>query len=612
MLGLSLVPGLSYIFLGAYYHVLTPALIWYGLVILVSLWGVRVYKNFRYEEMTKEGLDSWYKELSYFFYTIFFLWTLIFLLYIREDVYQIHYIAIFTQMGTAVLASTLLVSDRRLYIPTILIFMVPLTIFFLAINEVYGYALAFLSCVLSWLLFYAARSSCLLLKKTSHQASHDMLTGLSNRYNFIEHLQQVINKLKKEQGYAYLLLIDLDHFKSVNDSLGHDVGDVLLQEVSARLDLITPADNMLARLGGDEFIIVGKTFSGKDECEKEAVKLAGALLEALKQTYIINNHHLYISCRVGVSLVDSSSSNANRFIKEADIAMYEVKASGRDGIFLFNDELSKRVEHHLEIERLLHFALENKEISLNFQPQINEQGNIVGAEVLVRWNSAKLGPVSPAIFIPIAEQTGLIIELGKYILEESFKVFREWHQKGIFLQQLSINISMRQFVHHMFIDEVKRLVQMCLDEELCKKLVFEITESIAAEDLPTVISRMKKLNELGIQFSMDDFGTGYSSLSNVKQLAVHEIKIDRLFVAEIEHNASDQSMIKTILGLARLLGFSVVAEGVETKGQRDFLAANECKIFQGFYFSRPLTGDAFEQYWYKHMNSASLAVIQDD
>jgi diguanylate cyclase (GGDEF)-like protein len=610
MLGLSLVAGPAYIYLGAYYHVLASALVWYGLVILVSLWGIRVYRNFRFEEMTKPALERWYREMSYFFYTIFLLWTLIFLLYTSGDVYQIHYVAIFTQMGTAVVASTLLIPDRRLYGPTILIFTVPLTIYFFLIGEVYGYALTFLSLVFSWLLFYAAKNSCALLRKTNHQASHDMLTGLSNRYNFIEHLQQVINQLREDHGYSYLLLIDLDHFKSVNDSLGHDVGDTLLQEVSSRLRQSTPAGNMLARLGGDEFIIVGDRLASREDCKIAAVALSNKLLEVLKLPYVINNHHLYISSSVGVSLVDDSSINANRFIKEADIAMYEVKASGRDGVFLFNDALSRRIEQHLEIERLLHFALINEEITLNFQAQVDADKNIAGAEVLVRWHNARLGAVSPAVFIPIAEQTGLIIELGNYILAQSLITLQAWHDRGLSLPHLSINISMRQFLHHAFVDEVRRLLELHLEQGLCNRLTFEITESIVAGDIGKVVTRMNELKALGIQFSMDDFGTGYSSLSNVKRLPIAEIKIDKAFVSEIEHHDGDQSMIKTILSMAELFDFSVVAEGVETAGQFDFLAAHGCKIFQGYYFSVPLSEEDFEQFYYRHSKSAPVVQQQ--
>lgn len=596
MIGLSVLAGPVYLVLGALYHTLILSIVWYGFVIATSLWGWKLFRGFKYEVMTKLDLDHWYEKASYFFYGMFLLWTLVFILFTSGDVKEIHYIALFTQIGTAVVAATLLMSDRRLYVPTILIFMVPLFIYFARIGEAYGYALSFLSLVFTWLLFYSAQNSCSLLMKTNHQASHDMLTGLGNRYHFIEHLQQVINQIKVDHGFAYLLLIDLDHFKSINDSLGHDVGDVLLKDVSLRLQQITPTDTMLARLGGDEFIIVGERFASREECEKASLKLSHRLINSLKLPFSINENTLYISCSVGVSLVDETSPNASRFIKEADIAMYEVKSAGRDGVFVFNDELSKRTSYLLEIEQQLHVALLNKEMSLNFQPQVDVNQNVVGAEVLVRWQSAKLGAVSPAVFIPVAEQTGTIIQLGNFILEQSFITLQYWHDKGISIPQLSINISMLQFMQHAFVEDVKRLISVHLDESLCRKLMFEITESIAAGDIDDVVKRMHEIKALGIQFSMDDFGTGYSSLSNVKRLPIFEIKIDKAFVSEIEKQGSDQSMIKTILSMAKLFNFSVVAEGVETTAQFDFLSAEGCTLFQGFNFSRPLTQEDFEKF----------------
>jgi len=596
-IALSLLPGLGYLFLGWLNGVFAPAFAWYLLVIAASVWGYFLYRGFDFDTMSESRRDLWYRHCSWFFYAFFLLWTLIFLLYVRQDAYKLHYIAIFTEIGAAVVASSLLASDRRLYRPTIFILMVPLIIYFFFIGEWYGYVLTIFACTLTWVLLYAANSSYQLLMQANHQATHDGLTGLHNRQYFIEHLQKRMNSLNESGGFSYLLLIDLDHFKTVNDSLGHDVGDQLLQSVVSRLQQQAPKNDVVARLGGDEFIITGSNFVDREACERAALEISEQLIALLKETYVIDQHHLYISASIGVSIISGRSANAHSFIKEADIAMYEVKAKGRDGVFMFNEEMSDRVEGHLEIERLLHFALPNNEITLHFQPQLDRDGKVIGAESLARWNSPTLGSVSPAQFIPIAEQTGLIIELGNHILETGFRTLRDWHHEGIDLQQFSINISMRQFTHHNFVAQVEGLMQRYLDDELCRKLIFEVTESIVAEDINRVILVMNRLKASGIRFSMDDFGTGYSSLSYLNRLPLDEIKIDRAFVGALDQNEGDRAMVVTILNMANILKLSIVAEGVETAEQRDFLLRHDCHLFQGYFYSKPLPKEQFDAYY---------------
>ncbi|OOZ39750.1 diguanylate cyclase [Solemya pervernicosa gill symbiont] len=597
MMALSILPGLGYIFLGWMHDVLWPALFWYLLILLLSGWGYGIYREFDLPNMSGPSLDRWYRKISSFFYLFFLLWLTIFLIYIWIDAHQLHYIAIFTEIGASVVAAAILYPDRLLYLPTLLILMTPLVIYFSMLGEWYGYVLSAFSATLTWVLFYTASSSQALLLKSHHQASHDQLTGLYNHYFLINYMQQQMNSLREVGGHSYLLLIDLDHFKTVNDSLGHDVGDQLLEEVSARLNGQLPQGDVIARLGGDEFIIIGEVSHDELQSRQRAIGLAERLLATLKETYVINEHHIYISASIGISLTTSKENDANRFIREADIAMYEAKAGGRDGVILFDEELSHRVESNLEIERLLHFALEKSEFDLHYQPQIDRAQKIIGAECLVRWNNEKLGFVSPAEFIPIAEQTGLIIELGNFILERAFKTLNEWQQQGIELKQFSINISMRQFIHHSFIETVHHLSEQYLNDELRKKLIFEVTESVVAEDLGRIVGIMRQLQALDIRFSMDDFGTGYSSLSYLKQLPIDEIKIDRSFVCELDTDKGDQAMIVTILNIAEIFGPDVVAEGVETAAQFDFLLKHNCEIFQGYYFSRPLPKGEFEQFY---------------
>ena len=598
MLGLSLIPGLGYIFLGWVNGIVTPALIWYVLLLLISVFGYQLHKEFNYADMGTSQLAFWHKKLTIFYYLIFGSWALIFILYANETESKMHYIAIFTEIGASVVAAALLYADKKTVRPVLIILMLPLSIYFAMIGEFYGYILSLFSLIFTAVLFYSSNSTDKLLQKTNHQATHDQLTGMFNRHAFVDMLQQKINELSMKQKYSYLLLIDLDHFKTINDSLGHDIGDEVLQEVSFRLQEIASEINTIARLGGDEFIFLGKNFTNKEECLKTADEISNKLLESLKSTYFIRDHRLYISASIGVSLLKGPRFNANAFIKEADIAMYEVKAKGRDGVILFNDELSQRVEKHLDIEQKLHFALEKNEIFLHYQPQLNLKQNIIGCEVLVRWNNEELGFIPPDVFIPIAEQTGYMVELGSYILEEAFKTFKQWNQQELILEQFSINISMRQFFHYNFSADVERLCKKYLNEALREKIMFEMTETLVAEDVPKVISVMKDIrNNLGISFSMDDFGTGYSSLSYLQQIPIDEIKIDRSFIAELTQDKDDQQMVNIILAMAKNFGLKVVAEGVETEEQYQFLAQSNCDTVQGYLFSKPLSKDDFEAYY---------------
>jgi EAL domain-containing protein (putative c-di-GMP-specific phosphodiesterase class I) len=285
--------------------------------------------------------------------------------------------------------------------------------------------------------------------------------------------------------------------------------------------------------------------------------------------------------------------------------MYEAKEKGRDGIIVFDDALQKRVEQNLEVEQLLHFALANNEISLVYQPQVDGHSNIIGAETLVRWNNKKLGEIGPAVFIPIAEQTGSIIEIGRFIMETAFRTLAEWEQHGIHVQQFSINVSMRQFFYYGFIDDVFLLCEKYLSEETRKTVIFEVTESIIAEDVDKVVFIMEEIKKLGIRFSMDDFGTGYSSLSYMERLPIDEIKIDRSFISEltVETNDNDNVMVRSILYMAKHFDLKVVAEGVETEEQFNILQKNNCDIYQGYYFSRPLSDNDFREH---HLNHSTI------
>jgi diguanylate cyclase (GGDEF)-like protein len=402
VIGFSFIPALAYLGLGLLKGAILPALILNSLVLIVSVWGWNLYRDFEFEEMSKEGLEEWYRKLTLFFYIIFALWTLAFLVYSEEIDSKLHYIAICTQIGMSIVASILLFSDRRLFYPILMILILPLIIYSLMIGELYGDVLSLFSLIFLGVLIYASDNSYNLIQKTYYQAQHDALTGLYNSRYFINYMDYMIKKTRSSEKCAYLLLIDLDHFKTINDSLGHELGDKVLQEVAQRIREYCEDTHTIARLGGDEFAIISDKFYGDGNCQERAYTFSVELLRILKETYVIDRHHLYISASVGVNSVGNSIMEARQFLKEADIAMYQAKAEGRDGIILFNEELAKEVEYRLEIERKLYFALEHHEIELSYQPQFNREQKIIGCEVLVRLNSPDLGLISPFEFVTIS------------------------------------------------------------------------------------------------------------------------------------------------------------------------------------------------------------------
>ncbi|NOQ31971.1 MAG: diguanylate cyclase [Helicobacteraceae bacterium] len=464
-LNLGTAPG--YILIGYLYTSMIYESLWMLGFLLISLFGFILYKKFDLN-MTIEQKNIWVHKVRIFMFLYSTWWTVMFVYYVSHDNLEMHYVTIATQLGATVVAATLLASQKKLFIYTVIFLMTPLTIYFLLLGTAYGYLLAFFSVVLCLVLLYAAKNTNDYIVKSSYQAYHDHLTNLGNRRYFLEVLESSVKQ--NSDKYSYLVLLDLDYFKTINDTLGHDVGDKLLQEVAIRLKMIADKYNhKVARLGGDEFCVLSSTFIDKEECTNNAQMFSKELLQEIKNNYFIENNHLYISASVGVSLLNAVKIEASQLLKEADMAMYEAKNNGRDGVIIFNDELSAIVNKKLTIERLLNFAVENNELYLVYQPQVNTNKEVIGCEVLVRWNSKELGPIGPDIFIEIAENTGIIIELGEYILEESFKTVKEWSTKGSKLQQISINISMRQLLHQDFINVVDRLFNKYIDKDTTRE-----------------------------------------------------------------------------------------------------------------------------------------------
>jgi len=600
LVGWSLLTGFGFMLLCFFYDVAYDAIIWYSFVVLASVWGWMLYRQFEQQSGTIQQIESWYQKVRLFIYVIFGLWTVQFILYSGVTEHNLHLTTIFTQIGASVIASTFLFSDKKLFVPILLILMYPLVIYFMSIQEAYGYFLSIYAITFLGLLLYSSNSSNHLIQQIYYQAQHDPLTGLYNRRYFIDYLEQMLNSFRETHKHAYLLLIDLDYFKTINDSLGHEIGDALLKEVSHRIKDYCEKSHLIARIGGDEFMIVSYEISSIEECKKEADTFAKSLGQILKETYTIDYNHLHISASIGINFIDKNTIKTSQVIKEADIAMYEAKAEGRDGVVNFSNTLAQQVDNNLEIERKLYFALKHKEIELHYQGQVNKHEKIIGCEVLVRWFNPELGFISPMEFIPIAEKTGIIIELGNYILEESFKTLQNWEDKGIFLEQFSINISVRQLLNDSFVYHVEHLCKTYLKTSTRKKVIFEITESLLAEDINKIIKVINNLKKLDIKFSMDDFGTGYSSLSSLRELPIEELKIDRAFVGRLGESESDEKMITTILSLAKTFNLKVVAEGVETGEQFRMLVEQDCDIFQGYYFAKPMKKEDFEVLLFKH------------
>ena len=596
MIILTLATAGGYIYIGSLYDTGLYEKEWFLFVILISIWGYVLHRQYLKNEILAIEKEKWIKNVKIFFFVYAHTWTIMFIMYTTTKEINLHYIAIASQLGTSVVSVTMLASQRKLSIITLTSLITPLVIYFALIGEFYSYLLSFFSIVLGWVLLYAAGNTFNYLTRSQHQAYHDYLTDIGNRRYFIELLEESLKIQKYDKKPIFLLLIDLDHFKTINDSLGHDIGDLLLKEVALRMTKEVEKNSYhVTRLGGDEFCVLSTPFNEYADCSSEASRFAYKLLDVLKQTYYIGEHHLYISASIGVSIINNPSLKASTFIKEADIAMYEAKQQGRDGVILFNNDLSVRVERKLDVEKELHFALRNNEISLMYQPQIDLNDKIIGCEVLVRWNNKKLGCIGPDEFIPISEDTGLIIELGSYILEEAVKTLHDWEENGIELEQMSINISMRQLFHHSFVDEVQHICSTHLSKEQASKIMFEITETSVADNVDELIENMNKLKECGIRFSMDDFGTGYSSLSYLRQIPINELKIDKSFIDELGTDKEDGAIVRTILNIAKNLNLSIVAEGVENIKQKEFLIEEEKEIIlQGYHFARPMLKEDFE------------------
>jgi len=428
-------------------------------------------------------------------------------------------------------------------------------------------------------------------------AFYDPLTELPNRRLLNDRLAQELAITGRSGKNGALLFIDLDHFKNINETLGHSAGDRVLVEVAYRLKLRVRDCDTVARISSDEFVVILTELNEQIELAcNEARYIAEKLQQTICQVYSVMNHKLYISSSIGIAMFSENSDiPPDDLLKQAGTAMYRAKESGRNMLQFFQDSMQEAAMERMLIEKELRQALDENQLSLYYQPQVDYHGTLMGAEALIRWNHPKKGFIPPDKFIPIAEECGLIQAVGAWVLEQSFIHLRQWDRLQVHLPHLAINISPRQFYHDDFMGILGRLVKQYQISP--SRIMLEFTEGLLMNDVDAAIDKIKQLKKLGYTFSIDDFGTGYSSLSYLKHLPVDQLKIDKSFVEDITKNEDDAVFVGTIIAIARHMNLGVVAEGVESKMELEFLKQNGCLCYQGYYFSKPLPEGQFFEHW---------------
>jgi diguanylate cyclase (GGDEF)-like protein/PAS domain S-box-containing protein len=424
-------------------------------------------------------------------------------------------------------------------------------------------------------------------KMIKHMAYHDQLTDLPNRYLLREKLNNAILDSRQNNCNFALIFLDLDRFKAINDTMGHEVGDKVLIEIAERLKACVNEKDIISRYGGDEFSVLLP-----ESGEQRASQVANQILTKLSHPLTFHHHELLVSPSIGISVFPTDGENFDRLIKNADLAMYHAKSLGRNNFQFFNEDLNKKAQHELELEVNLRKALEQNQLVLFYQPQVNlETNQIYGAEALMRWVHPEKGIIPPADFIPIAEETGLIIPMGEWAIRTACQENKKWQLAGFSPIIVSVNISAKQFFQSNLVEIVKSaLTETGLDPNF---LELEITESITM-DVERSISTLLELKKLGVKISIDDFGTGYSSLNYLRRLPIDKLKIDQSFIRECPDDINSNTIVRTIIVMAHLLKLQVKAEGVEKEEQVSFLLKQGCKEAQGYLFSKPIPVSKFE------------------
>ncbi len=428
-------------------------------------------------------------------------------------------------------------------------------------------------------------------------AYFDPLTRLPNRRLLMDRLGHALVSGQRSKEFGALLILDLDHFKTLNDTQGHDVGDRLLVEVARRLSASVRQDDTVCRLGGDEFVVVLEGL-GQDEAHAatQAEMVAEKVRQALNRPYSLNLNEatFHGTTSIGLTLFRGQGTTVEVLLKQADVALYQAKDAGRNLVRFFNPAMQAAIDSRTVMEAALRRALDKGEFRLHYQPQFDQHGVLVGAEALLRWQTSDQEMISPASFIPLAEDTGLILAIGQWVLDTACAQLRAWERDPRTRDlQMAVNVSARQFHQHDFVEAVQH--SLAASGINPARLKLELTESVVLDNIDAVVSRMQQLNALGLSFCLDDFGTGYSSLSYLKRLPLDQVKIDQSFVRDVTVDPNDAAIVKAILAMCRSLGLQVIAEGVETQAQRDFLLQNDCRVYQGFLFCGPVSAEEWDR-----------------
>jgi diguanylate cyclase (GGDEF)-like protein/PAS domain S-box-containing protein len=440
-------------------------------------------------------------------------------------------------------------------------------------------------------------------QKAEYQAYHDALTGLANRRLFQEHLSIALALAQRRNSLLAVLFLDLDHFKVINDSLGHTVGDDLLRHVAGRIREALREGDTVARVGGDEFTIVLQEVAQKED----AARVAQKVLHAISEPVELAGHRLYVTASVGVTLFPEDGTDAEALLKNADNAMYRAKAEGRNTYQMATRELSRITRERMTLEIGLHNAIERNEFELHYQPQIDlATHRIVGTEALIRWRHPQRGMISPAEFIPVAEERGFIVIIGDWVVRTACEQARRFHDKGHEIR-VSVNISARQFTEPSFAAMIEDVVRRTGISP--KLLELEITENVAMENVDLTLTVLSRLRRIGVSIAIDDFGTGHSALNYLKRFPIDTLKIDRDFIEDLPYGDEDAAIVHAVVSLARGLRLRVVAEGVETDEQLEYLRSVRCPEVQGYIFGHPVPAHEFERLLERGVGASRLPAL---